>query len=302
MDENNLQPKNIDPGLKTLRTYSSDMADAIRENEGTVIKIALAEQKRHEREDLYRKAEGTNARKVLLVAGGILLIGIALGAWYFVAQKNEKKNAPVETQALIETFIAYNSHTFADTTRAMTKTDLADVIRTGTVTTEPPGSIKAIFLSTSATGMPQLLPLKDLISTLELSAPGSLTRSLTDRYMIGTYAAVTAENSKPHLFFIFETTDYNQAYAGLLEWEKTMLNDFFAVYGINVAGDRNALFEKPFKDIIIENKDARILYDDQGKDILYYMFMDKNTFVIADSSEALKEIYSRIILKKTKPL
>ena len=44
MDEKETQPNNQGVNLKTLRTYTSDMADAVRENEISVIKIAVAEQ------------------------------------------------------------------------------------------------------------------------------------------------------------------------------------------------------------------------------------------------------------------
>ena len=41
--------------LKTLRTYTSDMADAVRENEASVIKIALAEKEKRERDAAEEK-------------------------------------------------------------------------------------------------------------------------------------------------------------------------------------------------------------------------------------------------------
>jgi hypothetical protein len=300
MEENNPQP-NTQQGLKTLRTYSSDMADAIRENEATVIKIALAEQKRHEREDIYRKAEGSPVSKFLLVLGSIVLVLIAGGAVYFFMQKKDVANVPVVAPKKIETFIAYDDEVFIDTTKVETKTDIAEILKTESEKKGTPGSIKALFLTTSQNGTPAILPLSKLLSLMDVSAPGSLTRSLDEYYMVGTYTSL-ADEEKPHLFFIFQTTDFNQSFAGMLAWEKTILDDLYLEYGVDVSGERSALFEKEFKDIIINNKDARILYDNAGKDILYYIFLDKNTFVITDSQEAIKEINTRIIIKKTKPL
>jgi hypothetical protein len=55
-------------------------------------------------------------------------------------------------------------------------------------------------------------------------------------------------------------------------------------------------------DIIINNKDARVLLNEDGKPILYYMFVDKNNLIITDSIDAIKEIVSRLMLKNIKPL
>jgi hypothetical protein len=101
---------------------------------------------------------------------------------------------------------------------------------------------------------------------------------------------------------MFTIKDYNQAYASMLDWEKVLLSDMFLPFSINVSGDRNMLFEKPWKDIIVGNKDARILYDKEGNDILYYIFIDKSKLVITDNRDAIKEIDLRLLAKTTKPL
>ena len=48
MDEN--KPQQNDTDIKVLRTYTSDMADVVRTNEMSVIKIALAEKEKREKE------------------------------------------------------------------------------------------------------------------------------------------------------------------------------------------------------------------------------------------------------------
>ncbi len=119
--------------------------------------------------------------------------------------------------------------------------------------------------------------------------------------MTGVYQSVDA-NSKPHLFFLFQTKDYNQSYAGMLNWEKTLFDDFFVLFNIDISGDHNSLFEKQWKDIILNNKDARVLYDIDGKSVLYYMFINKNTFIITDSEDTIKEASLRLLIKDVKPL
>jgi hypothetical protein len=303
MEENNPQLNTNGSNPKTLRTYSSDMADVVRENEISVIKIAVAEQKRHEQEDLYRKAQGTNISKFFLLIGAIALIGGGIAGAYFLLKKKDATIAPIEVKKdkVIESFISYEAESYIDTTNATNSLDITNILKGELEKAGSPGSIKALFLTTSVSGSPQLLSIQKLISLLKITAPGSLSRSFQDRYLVGTYTSSTGTGS-PHLFLMFEANDYNVAYAGMLEWEKTMLDDLFGLFRVDVSGDRSELFERPFKDIIISNRDARILYDTSGTEVLYYIFLDKNKIIITDSQEAIKEIMTRLITKNTKPL
>jgi hypothetical protein len=81
-----------------------------------------------------------------------------------------------------------------------------------------------------------------------------------------------------------------------------MLDDMFAVFEINVSGDNKYLFEKKFKDVFINNKDARVLTDNNNNPLLYYLFIDKENFVITQSEDAIKEVISRLFTKNIKPL
>jgi hypothetical protein len=290
--------RNIQEGLKTIHTYSSDMADAVRSNEASVIKIALAEQKRNEMEAVYVKQEGTKTSKFFLFLGGIILIALAIGGSYFLLQEKNASNAPVQVIANLETLISYDDQAFVDVTTATNIGNLADAMSADIGKAGKQGTIKALFLTTAANGTATILPLEKFLSILHASAPGSLTRSLEDTYMVGVYQGVDA----PHLFLLFQTKDYNQAYAGMLAWEKTLLDDLFGLFKIDVSGDRSELFEKPWKDIVIENKDARMLYDKDGAEVLYYLFINKNHFLITDNQDAIKEISNRVLAKNIRPL
>ncbi len=80
--------KQLNDEEKALRTYTSDMADAIRQNEVSVIKIALAEKEKREQENIYKQAEGTKTSKIFFVIGGIILISVGLVGSYYLFQKN----------------------------------------------------------------------------------------------------------------------------------------------------------------------------------------------------------------------
>jgi len=300
MDENEKQINNKD--IKVIRTYNSDMVDAIRINEISVIKIALAEKEKREQEALYKKAEGTNTSKIFLVIGGIILIAVAIIGSYFLIQKKKGIEIPKITTNDIETFILYNSKSYIDITNITNVSDLSDIIKQEQQNDS--GLIKALFLTKKINNVSEILTSKDFLSLIKTTAPGALTRSLSDKYLLGKYSNQNAvnEQDKSAMFLVLETTDYNQAYASMLDWEKTMLKDLFILFDISIPESSNELFEKSWKDIIINNKDARALYGENGEEILYYVFVNKNNFVITNSVEALKEVITRLITKNTKSL
>lgn len=301
MVEKKIQPNKKGKKIDTLHTYMSDMAKAVREDEMSVIKVAMAEQKSRERGDQYRKIEGTPLKKTLFVIGGIVLILAAITSSYFLIKKTEEKNKLPEITRSIKSLISQDIQVTIDMTNATNKSDVSNFIDPEILKKETPGSIKNILLTKTIIEIPILLPLKDLLSLLKVTAPGSLIRSFSDEYMVGTYTP-PGDYQKSHLFLIIKISDYNLAYAGMLKWEETILDDLFTFFQVDVSGSNNELFEKSFKDIVIKNKDARILYNREGVDALFYLFPDKKHLIITDDQETIKEIVARLLLMQTKLL
>ena len=86
----------------------------------------------------------------------------------------------------------------------------------------------------------------------------------------------------------------------MLQWEKTMLNDMFNLFNINTAGNSISLFEMPFKDALINNKDMRVLYNDSGDNVLSYVFIDKNNLIITDDQDTIEKVASLLLFKNIK--
>jgi hypothetical protein len=282
-----------DKDIKVLRTYASDMAETVRDNEISVIKIALAEKEKKERESVVEKAKGTKLSRISLVVGGVALIIIGIfGASYLIKKKNTPV-VPIVTK--VETFISYDSSSTIDVSTATNTNNLNSLIKNGIG--KDTKTIDAIFLIRKINDVITPLAVKDFLSLISTTMPDSLNRSLSNRYMIGKYSNPNGQTSTTNsgMFFIFETTDYNQAYASMLEWEKTMIEDFFIPFEIPKPDD--SIYVKPWNDVVVNNKDARVLYADNGVPLIYYSFVNKNTFVITSNLETLKEIINRVLIK-----
>lgn len=295
MDENEKQINKKD--VKVLRTYTSDMVEAIRTNEGSVIKIALAEKEKRERETENKEAEGSNILKISLAIGSIILIAGAIWGSIYLLQKKKEKDTPTPIVNNVETFISYDSMAKIDVTRATNILNLTAILNNDQP--QDSGLVRALFLTTKNNNIVDNLSAKSFLYLINTTAPSALVRSLSDKFLLGKYTNDRAinENDKKALFLIFQTTDYTQTYASMLEWEKTMLKDLFILLKIKITDPKSPLFEQPWKDIVINNKDARVLYGENGEGILYYTFVNKNDFVVTSSLEALKEIIDRITIK-----
>lgn len=299
MDEN--EKKLNEKDVKVIRTYTSDMVDAIRTNEISVIKIALAEKEKREREDLYKKAEGTSFTKIILVIGSIILIAAAIYGSYYLIQKKKESEIPKTSINNIKTFISYDSQSNINVTNITNTNDLTNIINKD----KQPSSlqIKALFLTRTINDVVEILTSKDFLSLINTTIPGALARSLSDKYLLGEYGDTSnPANNTTATFLVFETTDYNQAYASMLDWEKTMLRDLHVLFNISIPEQNSPLYERSWKDIIVNNKDARVLYNDSDQGILYYVFVNKNDFVITDNLVALKEVIARLITQNASTL
>lgn len=285
--------------LKTLRTYTSDMAEAVRTNEASVIKIALAEKEKREQEAVFEKAKGTKISRTLFVIGGIILIALAIIGSLYLLWKKKQNEVQVVVQEKTETFILYNDEIKIDATQATNAIDLAGLINKESLSKV--GSVNAIFLEKKINDSNVLLTAKEFLSLIGSTAPGALIRSFADNYLLGKYSYQNGTETKTSTFLIFETTNYSQSYASMLSWEKTIFRDLYTTFDIKVPesteGQTETIFDRPWKDMIINNRDARVLYGDTGEGVLFYTFINKDKLVITNDIQTLKKLISELLIK-----
>lgn len=292
MEENKEQQQN-DENLKVLRTYTSDMADVIRDNEISAIKIAMDEKEKKDQNLLYRKSEGSNVTKIIWIIGGVILIIVAILGSYFLLKKNKIVEVVPITISDSETFISYDTSSYIDVTDINNVSDLSNLISKENQTNIK--SVEAIFLTKKVNDISQILSSSDFLSLIGSTAPAPLIRSLSNKYLLGKYLDSNNSEIKNNLFLILETTNYNQAYASMLAWEKTMLKDLSILFNIEIKD--NTIFEKQWKDVVINNKDARVLYDEEGEEMLCYLFVNNNDFIIANNLNTLEKILQKVLAK-----
>lgn len=272
------------------------MAETVRENEISVMKIALAEQQKREMEEMYKKVEGTPLKKFFWIIGSIIFIAGALYGGYFLLEKRNEKNSPEIIQRE-ESIISYDESSNLEISFEENFGEKIKIILNEKNSINKNDFIRNLNIEKNiGENTKEKSSIKDIFSSLKLNPPASFMRSLSDKYMLGMFLKSKIEN--PGYFIILETKDYNLTYAGMLEWEKNISSDLNYLFDLNINNNYDAIF----KDKLFENRDVRVLYNQNGDPILFYSFINKKNLIITNKESAIKELNLRLIIKNNRPI
>jgi hypothetical protein len=290
--------KNNQTKIKTIHTFSSDMADAVREQEATVIRIALAEKNKREMLSQTREEQRGLSNNIFYLIGGIILVGLSIWGVNFFIDQGKKQSAIEAPPTRVETIIKSDEQKLVDVTQITNKIDMIDLLQNETSEVIPENQIKAIILYETNTEGRRIITLADFFKKIDSQIPSSLLSSLDSNFMIGVHN-IKNENK---VFIVMQTNNYNQTFSGMIAWEPSILFDLFRVMNVNVSSGIQGIFETPWSDKIIENRDTRTLDIFQGQTALIYMFIDRNKILISTDQENIKEVIQRNITQASKPL
>lgn len=278
-----------DPSIKPIRTFKSDAEEAVRYKNVSAIDIAVAEQKRREAATPIERAQEnpkSSLGMTLLALGMVILV--LVGGWYYWFTTTDTGNGPLApVQVVTKTIIPYErASTFkmagADDPVAHISAKLAS-------SNASLGTVFAV-IPVAANGS-STEPITTILANASL--PSKLSRSLAPEYMIGSYSY---ETQSP--FIILKTTYFQNAFAGMLEWEKDM---FSALMPLVLVAHPDAVTAgaREFEDAVVSNVDARAVRAANGDVLLAYAFADNEHVVIATSDNALKHVLDRILTVRT---
>ncbi|MBU3668950.1 MAG: hypothetical protein FGM57_03205 [Candidatus Taylorbacteria bacterium] len=305
-DALNIEKKD-DGDARTIRTFQADIADAIKNDNVSMIKVALAEKKRQETRGNFDSTLETKKNDTVFYMASIgvaivVVIGFILFVAFGTSPDAQQPSAPGQTntsQLIIytefSTVIDTNNRDANDIERLVTriKDEKFDL-----------GAMKEIVLTKGAGAETQKITTEDFFELIGARASDSLVRALDSNFLMGTYSF-----SSPYdTYLIFKVNSYDNAFAGMLNWENSM--------DVNIGGmiitkrlivpsqtqpatttastTEPAVRKRMFVDKVLQNKDSRALIDERGSVLMLYTFVDKNTLVIASSDKSLKEILFRL--------
>lgn len=271
-----------------LHTYSSDFADRIDTANGSTFSVLAAQS------DAGQTPRSTEPRKrnltPLLAGGAMLLIGIGaiLGAYFFTRQ------GIIPMTASVPSLITFDESVEVKGAGHDLMQAVANVGQGGSVQ----GNVIVTYVTlatTTGAGIPQ--PGGVLIKDMSLSAPDILLRNTAETSTVGIIRAGT--ESRP--FMILKVNSYERTFAGMLAWEPSMAADlgtFYPPYPAQSADASStpiaATISPSFIDAVVANYDVRILRDSNGKSIMLYGYLGKDTLIIARDEAAFTALVSRL--------
>lgn len=283
-----------DPSIKPLRTFKTDAEEAVRYQNISAAQIALAEQRKKEAAVAapvqYAEEEKKSSSSFVLILLAVLFVALLGGAgyyyWYFMKPSEAPRTVNVPKGLTVKTLIPYakaelislkaGGDTFADIAKKLAATDVHI------------GEVYALVPVPAGTTTVIAAPSAVLQGT---RIPDRLLRSLGSEYMVGTY--VYHANGP---FIILKDTFFQNAFAGMLDWEKNLRNDFIPL--IRVTHPDETIVDTDtdvFTDALVSNVDARALKNGAGDTILAYAFADKDTIVIAADIDTLKYVLEQLL-------
>ena len=275
-----MQGKFASSPIKPIRTYRSDVEEAIQNKKESVTTIALAEKKRREKSGEKKKyAKENTAQNSLIIFLTLMLIVTGIGSLFiFLYAKSQEQKAittfyrqtivPAEKEEKIS---IQEDNLSSSIKKKLSTLDLDE------------GDVAFLEIRSSKTE----LSAEAAVLEISPSAPAYLLRSLGD-YMFGILKQDTNE-----LFILMKTDSFETVFSGMLEWEKTIAQEIGQLF-FNAASSTPTQFE----DIVIKNKDTRAIRNTQREMLFVYAFLDKEIILIAGNEKVFNNILNRYFNSK----
>ncbi len=278
-----------------ITTYATDIAEILKEQQGSVLKVAMAENERKLNAD---SSIGSNRGK-RLAAFGVIFVVIAILAIVGISYlKPSNTTVPVDTTSApqIISIVKAEGHTPYDVTNKTPQVIIPQIRTLVEDTRTVKGTIEDVYPYFSDEAGKHLVKADDFLLALGASVPPELSRVLKKPLMLGIHKH--NDESPNTLFVILKTETYPSGFAGMLIWENVLFDNMHELFGINAEGDNSYLFAQKWNDVTIKNKDSRAILDQNGVPILFYTFLDDTTtdeatLIITANQDTLSEIIGR---------
>ena len=302
----NLNKENLknekNPPLKTIRTFQEDIAKTLKESKTSLTKIVLTEKDKQRKKERSEEVKPTKNHKMIIGLIVVVVIAIMTTTTIYLFMAKDNPNTPKQiTELKIPTIIFPNYQKEIYLTSLKRNKINASIENQKKEVSIPLGQIIQLYLTRKDTSeqymvektddFKLLLTSKVFFETLDSDIPKTLIRSFRPEMMFGFHSSL---GNNP--FLIIKVNSYETAFAGMLEWEKGILDDIFPIF--KKEGSKIDLLNYKFEDIVISNKDVRAILNSEGDLEFGYSFADKNTLILVNNETTLQEIFRRLRISK----
>lgn len=305
--DNQVEKQKVVPGQKPIRTYESDVAEALAKQQATLATMAIAEsQKKTGSETISNKPPSQIGKKIFVSLLSIIFVAAGTaGAYYLYLQSPlvpDPRAVPViKIQSLVTPDI-HQTLKFGNINRESLISTINSEFNKYSL---EPGAILELIPGQEIGSTTVRMTGSQFIETTGLRMPDILKRSLTDQWMLGVYSGTDLSMTQNFPFILFKTDFFQNAFAGMLRYEPDMIDDLSRILDYedkariedNISTTSIASFfgiRGNFEDRVILNRDVREFISERGELLFLYTFIDKDTLLITTSEVVIPAIIERI--------
>jgi len=319
--------KNNEKTSKLVQTYAEDMAKVLETEKGGLIKKIIHSEEEHEAEKKFLSPQSKRNEFFMLL--GLLLVLASIATLFFFFFKKDVPSVPVQKQFVP---VIFTDKSILLEVAELKKDEIAKkVLSEVNATTVKPGEIEGIYLTLnkSPVGLRKFIELisasfvpgdknfvddnfllgvvnsqvKPVVPDTTAVPPASLTPGTDQAQPVNRTSPLRDEPAVPtskDFFILIKMRSVADIFNPMRTWEDKMFTDLHGFLGVDLSSDTKYLLTKNFEDGIVENKNARILYDTNGNIVLTYVFADDNSIIITNSPSATGEIILRLASSELK--
>ncbi|MEI6580770.1 MAG: hypothetical protein WCO07_01215 [bacterium] len=274
-NENNTKNKNAE-------TYTGDMIKAVDGSEGIYMRKVIEEQEEHEAEIQELSPESQRNKYFMFI--GVFLLACSLGALIFLAVF-KKEIFTVSVQPEFVPMIYLDEMGFKEI-GGLTKDQISQSVSNEVLLTEiKQGGVLGTYFTVDK----KIIGLRKFLSLIFANIDQKRMNFVDDNFLIG----VTNTENK-NLFMLWKIRSMTDVFDVMRSWEEKMFYDLHGFFGINITPDTKYLLTKNFEDGIIQNKNARILRDNDGNIVMMYVFSSDTSLIVTNSELSVHEIMLRL--------
>jgi len=274
---------------RDVETLADDMVKVIENDRGGLIKKIIHEEEEHEA--LKKSLSPESGKNKMFMYLSVALSSIAVIVFIvMILVSKDGDDISVTPQAGPNIFL---DKTEFKTIDGFAKNQITEVVSNQSENTRvKAGGVEGIYLTENK----KVVGFKRFMDLLE----GELTRgeaeSIGDNFLLGVVNKDMrfVSSVSGHFFILFKVKSFSDVFNVMKNWETDMLRDLHGFFGVDVSPATDYLFVKSFEDGTVENKNARILRDNNGNIVLMYVFINNTSVMVTNSEQATNEIILRI--------
>lgn len=322
-----------EPKVHMIETFGEDMVGVIsKDTSGLVQKIIHEQEERETQKNIYSPSSKQNR---FFLFTSLLFIFLTLGLFVY-SYFFHRDEVSIEKNNSVKSLILTDSTVFLDLS-LLSKDEIATQISEQSIVTKiKKNQVEAMYFTENK----KVIGFTRFNALVKSNFPFSKVPVVSENFMLGSGAfeieqavdlklinqdagiaevdsVATIGNiyseydidplrykpdqpTRKDLFMLLSVRSFEDAFPVFKRWEEKLLLDLGGIFTIDVRGSKNYLLTKDWEDGIVQNKNARILRDNAGTPVLFYVFVDNTHVVIAKTEEVVKEIIERLIAAKVK--